>query len=294
MCKIPGDHGSNCQTALYFFESHIKPLWNSFKESCKTKESISEFPFKEFFSDFSTLFHQKTFENAFKVVEEWFDEIVDLFHQIKHIQGLELFRSDKSRCDYLTCFQSRIIGVTASYAAVHRNALLDLGFQYDTVIMHESHKIMEIQGFLSLTCQPFSSDTGKNLLKRVVMIGDKDSLAVPVSNTVLLQYSNLDQSLYHRLIRNGIKVIELECQGLYKPSLYSLLEWNSSTEIQSLADLPCFEKANPGFCFDYQFINVLDYLGHGEMEPRPLFYQNLGEAEYAVAIYQYMRLLGYI
>jgi intron-binding protein aquarius len=38
---------------------------------------------------------------------------------------------------------------------------------------------------------------------------------------------------------------------------------------------------------------VGDYGGRGEIEPNPYFYQNLGEAEYAVAVYQYMRLLGY-
>lgn len=31
----------------------------------------------------------------------------------------------------------------------------------------------------------------------------------------------------------------------------------------------------------------------GESEPNPYFYQNLAEAEYAVALYMYMRLLGY-
>ena len=36
-----------------------------------------------------------------------------------------------------------------------------------------------------------------------------------------------------------------------------------------------------------------DYLGRGESEPNPYFYQNLGEAEYCVALFQYMRLLGY-
>ena len=36
-----------------------------------------------------------------------------------------------------------------------------------------------------------------------------------------------------------------------------------------------------------------DYKGKGEMEPTPHFIQNLGEAEYAVALYMYMRLLGY-
>ena len=34
-------------------------------------------------------------------------------------------------------------------------------------------------------------------------------------------------------------------------------------------------------------------MGKGEQEPRPYFFQNLGEAEYAVATFMYMRLLGY-
>lgn len=33
--------------------------------------------------------------------------------------------------------------------------------------------------------------------------------------------------------------------------------------------------------------------GRGETTPTAYFYQNLGEAEYVVAVYQYMRLLGY-
>ncbi len=40
-------------------------------------------------------------------------------------------------------------------------------------------------------------------------------------------------------------------------------------------------------------IDVGDFQGRGEYEPSPYFYQNLGEAEYLVAVYQYMRLLGY-
>ena len=42
-----------------------------------------------------------------------------------------------------------------------------------------------------------------------------------------------------------------------------------------------------------QFVNVEDFMGKGEQEPRPYFFQNLGEAEYVVATYMYMRLLGY-
>jgi intron-binding protein aquarius len=56
---------------------------------------------------------------------------------------------------------------------------------------------------------------------------------------------------------------------------------------------PEFQTANAGFKYDYQFIDVADYEGKGEWEPKPHSIHNKGEAEYAVAIYQYMRLLGY-
>lgn len=56
---------------------------------------------------------------------------------------------------------------------------------------------------------------------------------------------------------------------------------------------PQFQLANAGFAFDYQLINVPDYMGKGETEPLPYYYQNLGEAEYLVSMYQFMRLMGY-
>ena len=40
-------------------------------------------------------------------------------------------------------------------------------------------------------------------------------------------------------------------------------------------------------------INVEDFEGKGESTPTPFYYQNLGEAEYVVAMFQYMVLIGY-
>lgn len=54
-----------------------------------------------------------------------------------------------------------------------------------------------------------------------------------------------------------------------------------------------FKLANAGLVYDYQLINVDDYNGVGESEPQPHFYQNLAEAEYVVALFMYMRLIGY-
>ena len=52
-------------------------------------------------------------------------------------------------------------------------------------------------------------------------------------------------------------------------------------------DLPIVKSqpVNAGVLHDFQFINVEDYQGQGEFSPSPYFYQNLGEAEYVVALF---------
>lgn len=54
-----------------------------------------------------------------------------------------------------------------------------------------------------------------------------------------------------------------------------------------------FQLSNPGFVHTTQLINVDDFEGTGESTPTPYYYQNLGEAEYVVAVFQYMVLVGY-
>lgn len=52
-------------------------------------------------------------------------------------------------------------------------------------------------------------------------------------------------------------------------------------------------RGNSGFLNTFQLIDVPAFQGKGEFCPTMHFYQNLGEAEYICAVYQYMRLLGY-
>ena len=53
-----------------------------------------------------------------------------------------------------------------------------------------------------------------------------------------------------------------------------------------------FNRANPGFRHEFQLVDVGDFNGAGESVPEPHFVQNLGEAEFVVAVFMYMRLLG--
>lgn len=54
-----------------------------------------------------------------------------------------------------------------------------------------------------------------------------------------------------------------------------------------------YKTANAGFVHSCQLIDVGDFQGRGESTPTAYFYQNLGEAEYAAALFQYMLLIGY-
>jgi intron-binding protein aquarius len=136
---------------------------------------------------------------------------------------------------------------------------------------------------------------GKSGLQRVVLCGDHYQNSPVIQGLAFRHYANLEQSLFSRLVRLGVPAINLDQQGRARPSISNLYRWR----YPQLGDLPHtqttkeFLTANAGFKYDYQFINVPDYKGKGETEPSPHFIQNLGEAEYAVAIFQYMRLLGY-
>jgi intron-binding protein aquarius len=109
------------------------------------------------------------------------------------------------------------------------------------------------------------------------------------------QYANFEQSMFLRLVRLGVPTINLDQQGRWRPSIADLFRWRYGDlgDLPYIMKSPEFARANAGFQYDYQFIDVPDYQGQGEREPSAHFIQNLGEAEYAVALFQYMRLLGY-
>ena len=183
--------------------------------------------------------------------------------------------------------------MTSTHAAMRRREIASLGFHYDNVIMEEAAQITEIENFIPLALQ--NPKDGENPLQRVVLCGDHLQNSPVIQNLAFRQYANLEQSLFSRLVRLGVPTIELDRQGRARPSIAALYSWRYKNlgSLDILSVMPEFQTANAGFKYDYQFIQVNDYKGTGESEPTPHFIQNLGEAEYAVAIYQYMRLLGY-
>jgi intron-binding protein aquarius len=136
-------------------------------------------------------------------------------------------------------------------------------------------------------------------LKRVVLIGDHHQLPPVVKHLAFQKFSKLDQSLFTRFVRLGVPTVQLDRQGRSRAEIAALYSWRYLAEGKSLgnldqvAQLPQFKYGNAGFAHTVQLVNVPAFQGRGESCPTPYFYQNLGEAEYVVAVFQYMRLLGY-
>jgi len=301
--EIGGEHGSTCETAGYFNSYHVTPLWNEFERKVNDKEEAEQtlelvkdlFPFGEYFSNAPTpLFSESTtFDEALDVAQGCFRHLSKLFEQLEEVSAFELLRTSYDRANYLLTKEAKIIAMTCTHAALKRRELVNLGFKYDNIVMEEAAQILEVETFIPMLLQ--EPEDGVNRLKRVILIGDHNQLPPVVKNTAFQQFGNMEQSMFTRFVRLGVPTIELDAQGRARSDMADLYKWR----YKNLGDLPNiterdeFKFANAGFVHDYQFINVDNYKGHGESAPRPHFIQNLGEAEYVVAVYQYMRLLGY-
>ncbi|KAF0044147.1 hypothetical protein F2P81_003305 [Scophthalmus maximus] len=170
-------------------------------------------------------------------------------------------------------------------------------FAVESVVPEKNAKSVAqvVSLFIGALRKRINPEDGYSRLKRWIMIGDHHQLPPVIKNMAFQKYSNMEQSLFTRFVRLGVPTIDLDAQGRARASLCNLYNWRYKHlgNLPHVQQLPEFQVPNPGITFDFQLINVEDFNGVGESEPNPYFYQNLGEAEYTVALYMYMRLLGY-
>lgn len=310
-----------CETAQIFFSTLILTKWNEFLNKIKSKSDLKfyleNYPFHDYLKDstlffFSTGVEDKTNESipngnmsfinfGVKTPEDllnlfyliW-NKMENIFLELKDLRLLEILRSPKERGNFLIAQQAKIIAMTSTHAAMKRSHFVEIGFEYDNVIFEESAQIMEIESFIPLFLSNSKIIGKKPRLKRVIMLGDDNQLPPIIKNTNYQKLSNLEQSLYTRLLRLSTPCIKLTQQGRCRDSILDLYRW----KYENLESMPCvfsgeYEKRNCGFVHEYQFIDVNENNGNGETCPNPHFYQNLAEAEYVVATYMYMVLKGY-
>ncbi|KAG2540362.1 RNA helicase aquarius-like isoform X1 [Panicum virgatum] len=297
--RLPEDVGYTCETAAYFWLLHVYARWEQFLAACAQNQDNpsfvkDRFPFSEFFSDTpQPIFTGESFDKDMHAAKGCFKHLSTIFQELEECRAFELLKSTVERANYLMTKQAKIVAMTCTHAALKRRDFLQLGFKFDNLLMEESAQILEIETFIPMLLQ--RQEDGYARLKRCILIGDHHQLPPVVKNMAFQKYSHMDQSLFTRFVRLGVPYIELNAQGRARPSIAKLYNWR----YRELGDLPyvheqaIFHKANAGFSFEYQLVDVPDYKGKGESAPSPWFYQNEGEAEYIVSVYIYMRLIGY-
>ncbi|KAL5111167.1 hypothetical protein TcWFU_000437 [Taenia crassiceps] len=304
-----------CETAQYFFLQDVLPRWEKFiseavkllkygdeEDACRASFVRSHFPFISFITGqvnppmdlVERIFPGRSLAKDLSTARSCFRAISAIFNTLEEFRAFELMRTGLERANFLLTQEARIVAMTCTHAALKRRDLVQLGFAYDTIIMEEAAQILEIETFIPLLLQN-PDISGYNRLKRWIMIGDHNQLPPVVKNQAFNNFSNMGQSLFARLVKLGVPTIQLDAQGRTRPSISRLYSWR----YERLLDIPHvitgqeYKLCNPGFQYEYQLINVEDFKGVGESEPSAYFYQNLAEAEYVVATYMYMRILGY-
>ncbi|CAM9839047.1 unnamed protein product [Lampetra fluviatilis] len=304
---VPGDVSYTCETAGHFFLYQVMSRWEEFQSKVRPASSgdkggtaeaaaaiAAHFPFDCYFANApQPLFHGRSYKEDLEIAEGCFRHLRKIFTQLEEFRAFELLRSGLDRSKYLLVKEAKVIAMTCTHAALKRHDLVQLGFKYDNILMEEAAQILEIETFIPLLLQ--NPQDGFSRLKRWIMIGDHHQLPPVIKNMAFQKYSNMEQSLFTRFVRLGVPTVDLDAQGRARSSLCNLYNWRYKRlgNLPHVQLLPEFRFANAGLCYDFQLVNVEDFNGVGESEPNPYFYQNLAEAEYAVALFMYMRLLGY-
>ncbi|XP_038597174.1 RNA helicase aquarius isoform X2 [Tachyglossus aculeatus] len=300
---VPGDVSYTCETAGHFFLYQVMSRWEEYMSKVKgrgarDKPDVADvsrlFPFHKYFANApQPVFRGSSYAEDMEIAEGCFRHLRKIFTQLEEFRAFELLRSGLDRSKYLLVKEAKIIAMTCTHAALKRHDLVELGFKYDNILMEESAQILEIETFIPLLLQ--NPQDGFSRLKRWIMIGDHHQLPPVVKNMAFQKYSNMEQSLFTRFVRGGVPTVDLDAQGRARASLCNLYNWRYKNlgNLPHVQLLPEFRTANAGLLYDFQLVNVEDFHGVGESEPNPYFYQNLGEAEYVVALFMYMCLLGY-
>lgn len=281
-----GTAAYSCETAQNFFINIVQPKWQLYlsqldkltsdEEKSNAVESL--FPYGKFFEDApQPLFRQNDYAHNMEVARGCYRYIRSLFKQLEEFRAFELIRGGADRAEYLLVKEAKIIAMTCTHAALKRRDLVLSNFSYDSIIMEEAAQILEIETFIPLLLQN-PDQNGQSRLKRWIMIGDHNQLPPVIKNMTFQKYSNMEQSLFTRFVKLQIPTVDLDAQGRCRPTLCELFKWRYKNigDLEHVTQQIEYRRANAGFQFEYQIIDVGEFNGQGESEPQAFYYQNLG------------------
>ncbi|WBW72426.1 U2-type spliceosomal complex ATPase Cwf11 [Schizosaccharomyces osmophilus] len=286
--NVIGAYGSNPETALYFYGAFVNPAWNKFSNlasSSNFRNIWDAFPFKTFFQGRSNEVPDDASRILDKVIS-LYHEIFHLFTTIRYIQPYTFFKRSTDCEIYALCQQANIVGTTWEEVLKRLPILSEKGFSFENLIVLDSESISEYTVSKLLTLNESNSGT-----KRIICFGDDRANLYrnfEISSTPTFSFSE-------KLRQFGVFCHQLKTKYNTRKSIGELIDWQYNLQFQYVdtTDTSTCLHGNSGFVNEYQFIDVGPFKGAKETELVKGSKQNLGEAEYAIAIYQYMRMLGY-
>lgn len=109
---------------------------------------------------------------------------------------------------------------------------MELGFQYDSLVMEEAAQMLEVETFIPMQLQS-KSNLDRCRLKRMVMIGDHHQLPPVVQNMAIKKYCHFDQSMFSRFVRLGVPYVMLDQQGRARAEIAALVCLYAYPKIQN-------------------------------------------------------------
>ena len=248
--NIPGDYGNSCETASYFYRQQIEPRWHKFKTLQNTGADFSKiaatFPFTSYVAPTKDSLPVSSMTTFWKFADAHYASVVNMFTELDELRPFELLLRNKERFNYLLTKQAKIIGMTSTQAYMRRRELVEIGFHYDTLILDDAVQINEVESFIPMVLG--RGDQIRNSLQRIVLLGNPDDTSHSVQ---LPGLRDLEQTLFHRLLRLGVPSIRLNAQGRCRSSIADLYRWR----YDDLEDIPyvqqqqSFQNANAGSVF---------------------------------------------
>ncbi|XP_046668354.1 NFX1-type zinc finger-containing protein 1-like [Homalodisca vitripennis] len=204
-------------------------------------------------------------KQAVQFFSNQYQEVVMKLHELKQLDDVSFVRN------------AAVVGLTTSGAAKRRVLLENLNTKI--VIVEEAAEVLEAHIVSSLT----------KSVQHVILIGDHKQLKPKPAVYQLAKKYGMEVSLFERMLKNGLGCSVLGVQHRMRPEIASLIV---PTIYPSLANHPS--------TFDRPRVSGIDkfvfFLTHNKPEdqlPDSSSKQNTYEADFLIALCQYLLLQGY-
>jgi hypothetical protein len=284
LSQTADDFAYSCDNARQMWMNVVLPAWNRYQTMVKAIQEGREKPEEVVAYKLKELCHRLRFDKSLDAkglletmsVEEILypfraedgtkiniEFIAKIFEKLNEVKPFEILRSVKERSEFLLSTQAKLVAITSTALCNHFEEFVSSKAMFTTVIFEDASQIIDAESFFGLIAQ----QDPNRCLKRVILAGD--SLQLP---PVLTRRDLKAVSMFERLVKLGVPVCQLQANRR-NPAIAKA--WSPEHEGEIINEI--------------QFINVTET---DEIQPMLHFYQNLGEAEFIVGLFMFLRLQG--